>query len=192
MTFESDISLQKRLTPLHLIGACLITGVIVFAGVALTMGPIGGTAAAPATTTPGGGPLSMPMLMRLIWGVLALTQIPLAFFIRQPMINRAAGVRRSDSSLANAGRSGAGDDDMHMPTFNTFGTASLISLALLESLALLGAIIVLMSGDTIDLLLVGVPVLLMLAVFPTIGRWRSFDHAVERRAEIMTGDAGRR
>lgn len=178
MTFESDISLQERLTPLHLIGACLITGVVVFAGVALTIGPIGSPAAAGGTTTaPVAGPLSMPMLMRLIWGVLALTQIPLAFFIVLPFTKRAAAIRRSDSSLANSGRSRSADNAVHVPTFNAFSTASLISLALLESLALLGAITLLMSGNPIDLLLVGVPVLLMLAVFPTTDRWHNFDRA---------------
>ena len=181
MAFETDISLQKRLAPLHLIGACLIGGVVVFAGIALTMGPMG-SPSPPATAGAAGITLTMPVIMRIVWGALALMQIPLAFFLRLPMINRAAAIRRSDSSMANAGISGAGDDAVHPPTFGAFHTASLISLALLESLALLGAITLLMSGDPTDLLLVGVPVGLMLAVFPTTGRWRNFDRTVHERA----------
>lgn len=189
MTLESTITLQQRLAPLHLISASLIAGVIIFAGVALTMGPIGsspgGTTSAPASLASQG----MPLIMRMVWAGLAFMQIPVVLVIRGAMVNRAAAIRRSDANMiASASRTrGAVEDEsaIHPPTFDAFRNASIVGSALLESVALIGAMAVMFSGDPIDLALVAVPVAAMLATFPTTGRWRNFDRAVQERAAVL-------
>lgn len=192
MTLESTIKLQKRLAPLHLISASLIAGVIIFAGVALTTGPIGsspgGTTSAPASLTSPG----MPMIMRMVWAGLAFMQIPVVFVIRGASISRAAAMRRSDVTMITSAPPapqfrGAVEDEsaIHVPTFDAFRNASIVGFALLESVALIGAMAVMFSGDPVDLALVAVPVAAMLATFPTTGRWRNFDRAVQERAAVL-------
>jgi hypothetical protein len=60
-----------------------------------------------------------------------------------------------------------------------FNTSTIIGAALAEGAALFGGVILLLSGQPVDLLLVAVPLLVLLSRFPTAGRLESFVRTVQ-------------
>lgn len=153
------IESHRRLTSLHVIGVSLISAVVMFALIAWME--------APAGATPG----STLMILRFAWGGLAVSELPMMFILRQAMFGRAVLLRRN---APRTGSTSAIDDAVFM----IFRGWSVIALAIPESLALFGCVILLLSGEPLDGLLVVAPVLAMLAVFPTVNRWEAFNRRV--------------
>jgi hypothetical protein len=176
-TFDSSAGLAQ----LRLIAVALLTGAAIFTLIASFVAP-GGLGAG---TGGGGGAPALPgttldrfNILRLAWIGLAVTELPMLVFIRGIMVNRAATMRRN-APLVDA------HDAAARSTFLAFQGWTLIALAIGESLALFAAVIYLLSGNPLDLALVGVGLAAMLMLFPTRSRWEAFQRRVEERAAIV-------
>lgn len=162
---SQSLETRKRLTSLQVIGVALISGVVMFALIAWME--------APAGSTPG----NVIMILRYAWAALAVSELPMMFILRQAMLGRAALLRRN----APQGESNSSIDEA---VFAIFRGWSIIALAIPESLALFGCVIMLLSGQPLDGWLVVAPVVAMLAVFPTSTRWETFDRVTKDRAAL--------
>ncbi len=160
---SQSLETPKRLTSLQVIGVALISGVVMFALIAWME--------APAGSTPG----NVIMILRYAWGVLAVSELPMMFILRQAMHGRAALLRR------HAPKDGE-HSTIDAAVFAIFRGWSIIALAIPESLALFGCVIMLLSGQPLDGWLVVAPVVAMLAVFPTSSRWETFDRLTRERS----------
>ena len=161
----SVLETRKRLTPLHVIGVSLISAVVIFALIAWMEATAGATSG------------NILMILRFAWGGLAISELPMKFILRQAMLGRAVLLRR------NVPQTGAATS-INEAVFAIFRGWSILALAIPESLALFGCVILLLSGEALDGLLVVAPVLAMLAVFPTGNRWEAFNQLVNDRAVL--------
>ena len=104
---------------------------------------------------PTGGGAASPATMRIALLALGGTAIPMAFVLRLTQLR----VRPDDEQQRIA----------------RFFVATIMSNALMEGVALFACVIFMLGRDPLDLVGVGIPVLLMLlAFFPTDGRWRAY------------------
>jgi hypothetical protein len=177
-TFDGGASLAQ----LRLIAVALFAGAAMFALVASFVAPGGWGAGSAGTGGGGSAPLGTTLdrfnILRLVWVGLAVTQLPMLVFIRGIMVNRAATMRRN-APLVDA------HDAAARSTLLAFQGWTFIALAIGESLALFAGVIYLLSGNPLDLALVGVGLAAMLVLFPTRSRWEAFQHRVQERAAIV-------
>jgi hypothetical protein len=178
--FQTALDINRRLAPLRMIAAGLLAAPIIFAAIvgAMALGAAGQSGApAPAWPGIGGGQIDLPTLLRLIWLALAVSELPALILVRQAMLKRAATVCRTAPQVGRA-------ETLSASIFNIFGTWTIIALAIPESLALLGGVTLMLSGQPLDALLVALPVAVMLALFPTRGRWEAFERSAQARAAM--------
>jgi hypothetical protein len=159
----SSLETRKRLISLHVLGVALIGGVIMFALFAWLEAPAGSVHG------------NAIMILRFAWGGLALSELPVMFILRQAMLGRAALLHRNAPHLPAS-------KPIDEAVFMIFRAWSILALAIPESLALFGCVIMLLSGEALDGVLIAAPVIAMLAVFPTGDRWRAFEHHARERA----------
>lgn len=136
---------------IQIIGLALVGGAVTFTIVALflnTAGSVGGAGSPPLT------------IFRYAW-VAALCVIVVLSIILTTTARRVARVRAAD-----------GVDDASI--MSLYGSTTIMRLALWEGAAILGAIILLLSGHTLDVALALTPLFGMVYYFPTTERWRAF------------------
>jgi hypothetical protein len=161
---HSASEMQRPLARLQLIAVALIGAVVMFAGYAWLYSPAGT------------GPTGSAHILRYAWIAVAVSEMPFLFILRGAMIGRAAAMHRSQPAITDAAR-------LRASTFSVFHTWIIIALAIFESIAIFGGTILLLSGAQLDILLVAIPFVGLLAMFPTGGRWQSFDRASRERAD---------
>lgn len=157
---------RRALRPLQMIVAALIVGVITFTIVALALGGMQsgpGQAPAPAQT----GSLSMANTLRLVCAALIAGTLMVFPIVRRGQI----GVLSRQAS--------GGDAEDRAQIMQAFTATTIIGGALAEGPALFAAVILLLTGNPVDLILVAVPLLVLLSRFPTAGRWESFVRTIE-------------
>lgn len=160
-----DSAIQPRLRVLQMIAGALIMGVVVFAMVAIATGNRGGGGAGGSGGAPGPASASAATL-RYVAAAVLFSGITVAFIMNAVMRKSVAGPPDFQQTGEREPLS------IHL-VFNRFFTMTIISLALLEGPALFGAVIVLLTGDMPDLAFVAVPVVGMLALYPTQNKWRN-------------------
>lgn len=166
---------RRALRPLQMIVAALIVGVITFTIVALAVGGMQsgpGQAPAPAQA----GSLSMANTLRLVCAALIAGTLMVFPIVRRGQI----GVLSRQTS--------GGDADDRARLMQAFTATTIIGGALAEGPALFGAVILLLTGELQDLILIAVPLLVLLFRFPTAGRWESFVRGIQVQRSLRRPD----
>lgn len=163
---QSKSEMQRPLARLQLLAVALVAGVVAFAGYAWLYSPAGA------------GPIGSAPVLRYAWVAVAVSEMPMLLVMRGAMIGRAAALPRGQPAVPDVSR-------LRADTFEVFRTWAIIALAIFESIALFGATILLLSGEQLDILLVAVPLVGLLATFPTFGKWQAFDVAARQRSELL-------
>lgn len=167
MDANSHDALQTRLKTLQMICMALIMGVAIFAAIVAVMTvapPPGGTA---PPTTQAGGPAPA---LRYVAGMLTITGCVAAFVLTMPR-------GRTDHRLIQPMHRTDAPADLYR-MFGRFFSKRLAAYAILEAPALLGAVLTLLSSNLNDLAFVAVPLVCMLLIFPTAGKWDRFASAI--------------
>ncbi|MHC4949116.1 MAG: hypothetical protein ACYTG1_12810 [Planctomycetota bacterium] len=155
----SPTTVPPTLRSLQIIVGALVLGVVSFAAVALVVKPAG---APPADL----GMLRMVCLLMLV------TMVPASLIARHLMLRRNEPRADNPFAAVDAGPDPQADAQACAARFQQ---ATIVGCALLESVSLFALILFLLGRDPVDLVLAGVPVLLMVtAFFPTERRWRRF------------------
>jgi hypothetical protein len=148
---------RPRLLTMQIIAAALMIGVISFLGVVLFLvyAQQGGQGQLPAGDLP---------IVSLVAIAMFVINTPLALFLPNQM---------GKSALKQMTAAGGKEADI-ADLLNVRQTTMLISLALLEGTAFCACIGFLLDADTGSLVVVGLCLLLMLALFPTRNRVRNW------------------
>jgi len=163
---------SQAIRTIQIIVGAMILGIVVFAIVGLALG---GVAQGQSVAPPGGGQaggLSQPNLLRLIWLVMVAGMLPAGVLLRRMQSGQAV------RSVADAE---AIDREALLPVYMTM---TIISAAMAEGAALFGCVMLLLSGSPMDLIFIALPLLVMLWLFPTPGKWRGFVERVERERSL--------
>lgn len=155
----------RSLATLQLIIASLVVGVLIFLGVAMTIGPAGQSGGTP--------PL---MLLRAVWAALLASGVAAAVIF--PRLSIRLSQQEPGLSEPRTGPGRESDDEnveeAAVRIFPRFFVSSIIVGAIFEGPALLATVIYLLSGQSIDLGLAIVPLLALIATFPTRNRFERF------------------
>jgi hypothetical protein len=157
-----NAAMLSRLRTLQIISAALVLGVAIFAAIVATMAIAQQSAGAVSLSPPTNAPVD---ILRYVAGALVVTGCAIAVGL-----NVTAG---RSGGTTNPGSESDGMADLSA-LFARFFMRRLTAYALLEGPALFGAVLVLLGGNFSDLAFVGVPLTLMLLMFPTTGKWENF------------------
>lgn len=153
--------ITQRIRVVQLLAAALIFGVVVFAAIA-SVAPV--QSPQPAQTADA---------LRIAGFALMAVLCPAAMLARALMLRPAT--TQGDS---NPYASGLDDEQASLEHLERcvgrFFVATIFCFALLEGVALFAIVLRLLTGNPADLLIALAPLVLMLACFPTMGRWRQF------------------
>ena len=151
---------------LNIIGAAFAAGIVLFAAIALTVGPLGLAAEDGGTESSD----SLGTMLLYVLGAQAIVVLPISFALRNAGVKRVAADR--ESTLAQI-------DEGQVPT--QLGGAIIVSAALVESLGLFGCVIVLLTGNMIAL---GAPVLAVLMILLELPNQQRLREAVESAGRL--------
>jgi hypothetical protein len=155
---------SAALRTLQLTIAALFFGSLVFGVIAFFLGPVGQQPppAPPASGQAAAGGMPMPALLRLVWGALAAGEL-----LMFPIVRRA--------NLKLLVEEPATDEQADRESLiQSFRQLSIIAGALAEGLALFGGVILLLTGNPMDALLVALPLLALAVMFPTAAKQQAF------------------
>ncbi len=139
---------------------------LIVASLVMSLGIFGVVAVMVAPVRPGA-----PGMLRTVVLVAVPVAVATALALRRVMLRR---LDRSSTNPYAGDAEPAGDrgDDPDAP--QRFSVATIMSSAILEGAALLGIVVYLMGGQPDLLAVAALPVVIMLLLFPTAGRWRRF------------------
>lgn len=151
---------------LNIICAALAAGIVLFAVIALIVGPVGVAAGEGGIESSD----SLGTMLLYVLGAQTIVVLPLAFALRKAGFKRVAADRVS--TLAQI-------DEGQVPT--QVGGAFIVSAALVESLGLFGCVIVLLTGNMIA---VGAPVIAVLLILLELPSQQRLREAVESAGRL--------
>ena len=157
----------------QIVFGALIVGLVTFTIVALVVGP-------QMNRSGNTGLPQMLNILRLACGALIFGTVAVFPVVKSAHLK----------NLVNASRAGHHDGDVEDADafFPAFATINIIGGALAEGPALFAAVILLLSANPLDLLLVVVPLAVLVWRFPTRGRWESFVLAIDRERALRHGE----
>jgi len=174
---DQEVSPQESqgLRALQIIVGAMIVGIVVFAVIGMALGGVAqGQGTAPPAAGQTGG-LSFENLLRLIWLLMVVGLIAAGAVLRRTQVNQAVRVSAADEAI--------GREDL----LRLFTTMTIISAAMAEGAALFGCVMLLLGGAPVDLVFIAAPLLVMLWLFPTPGRWQGFVRRVEDERTLRRG-----
>ena len=159
-------SARQTLRTQQIIFGGLMCGLVAFTVVALVVGP---RMSRPPTATP--PPVD---ILRLACGILILATLAVFPLVKRAHLNTLAKVMSWKKD----------EDDGRKGLLAAFGTINIIGGALAEGPALFAMVILLLSANPLDLLLVAVPLAVLVWRFPTRGRWESVVLSIDRERSL--------
>ena len=155
---------SAALRTLQIIIAALFFGSLIFGVIAFLLGPVGQQPppATPASGQAAAGGMPMPAMLRLVWGALAAGELLMFPVVRRANLKLLVEEPAADEQA---------DREALMQSFRQL---SIIAGALADGAALFGGVILLLTGNPMDLLLVALPLLALAIMFPTAGKWDAF------------------
>jgi hypothetical protein len=149
---------------MQIIVSALILGVVTFAIIAFLTG---GLLQSPQPATQP-GPGSILLTLRMACGLLIVVGACAPFAVRAVQVRMLAQAVNGDASEGAVDR---GQTEANAAeTMQMFGSGLIICAALAEGPALFGGVILMLSGEPLDLLLIAVPLTILILQLPTAGR----------------------
>jgi hypothetical protein len=184
MAMQDDPLPAAKLRTMQILAAALLMGVMIFLFVVLYMVLVQNQG------QPLGPPQDLP-IVSLIAAVILVLNAPLVFVMPQILTQSSVKQIAAGTWKAPQGVSGASFNTDADKLLAVKQRTLLISLALIEGAAFCALIGFLLEGQYLALGVVGLAVVLMLALFPTEGRVRSWlDQQLQRVADLRAERSG--